>query len=285
MIYSSSVLKYLLPTDPIDLIEQIDPLYHCFEIPPKRAGRKARQITAPSDDLKKTQRDILKLILGKVHPHPSAMAFFEGRSIGANARVHHRCTHLFKTDIHDFFSSIRIDLIKGMLEASFPHLSSFAIEDIIKLTTLDGALPQGAPTSPHLANLVMLDFDASITQLCSRIGASYTRYADDIAVSSNNAEALDIAEPAISSGLTRLGLIQNTQKTFRVGPGKSKIVTGLNVSVECVRPPRSFRKKAIALVRISEKYPGRMRRYYPRVMGHLAHWQGVCGGAVSRQLV
>ncbi|RLP23509.1 reverse transcriptase family protein [Mesorhizobium sp. YM1C-6-2] len=248
--------------------------YHSFDVKPKRRGRKARQILAPIDELKTIQRAILEKLLSHVSPHPAATAFFAGRSIVSNARQHHGCRYLYKTDISDFFPSVTTGMVRVVLERHFPHLSQSAIDEIIRLTTHEGTLPQGAPTSPHLANLALYDFDDSLSRLCNEIGARYTRYADDVTVSAQDEYALSIAAGAIRSGFAELGLAQHPAKTRCFGPNCRKIVTGLDVSGEVIRPPRSFRKKAAALVRMSETYPKRMERHSPRVMGYLAHWQG-----------
>lgn len=249
-------------------------LYHSFEVKPRKKNHKPRQILAPYDDLKAVQKTILEKILNHVPPHHAATAFFKGRSIAGNARLHHHCLYLYKTDISNFFPSIKVSHVWRVLETHFPHISRSAMDEIVRLTTLEGTLPQGAPTSPHLANLALFEFDEQLTRLCNRLGARYTRYADDITVSAADEQALEIAEGAIRAGLSELGLVQHLAKTRRFGPNTRKLVTGLDVSADTIRPPRSYRKKVEALVRMCENYPSRMVRHIPRVLGYLAHWQG-----------
>lgn len=276
-----SVLTNVLGFDPDIEIREDDfftlfGLYHSFVIKPRSKNRKPRHILAPCDGLKAVQKAIYKKILVHVAPHPAATAFFAGRSIALNARQHLGCRYLYKTDVSDFFPSIKANRIQIVLENHFPHLSQSAMDEVVRLTTYNDALPQGAPTSPHLANLVLYDFDARLSKLCDRIGARYTRYADDIVVSAQDKESLAIVEGEIRSGLAELGLAQHPAKTRFFGPDARKIVTGLDVSGETVRPPRKYRKKTAALVRMCEKYPERATRSNgQRVMGYLLHWQGV----------
>ena len=263
-----------LDSDKID--HSLDAQYHSFKILPRKVNGKPRKIYAPMEGLKKVQRAIAKNILSHVAPHPAATAFFAGSSIAINARQHLGCLYLYKTDVSDFFPSIKKGVIQAALENRFPHLSQLAIYEIVRLTTYKDALPQGAPTSPHLANIVLHSFDERLALLCKRLGARYTRYADDIAVSAGDMDALLIVDGVIRTGLAELGLRQHLDKTRFWGPNDRKIVTGLDVSGESVRPPRKFRKKTSALVRMCEVYPSRSTiSNWSRIMGYLAHWQGV----------
>lgn len=239
------------------------------------ASRMLRLISAPSDQLKAVQRAILDKILIHVPPHPAATAYYSGRSIASNAKAHHLCAYLLKTDVVNFFPSIRGPIVERALRAHLPHLAHEAISEIMELTMLEGALPQGAPTSPHLANLALKTFDEKIARISEGIGAVYTRYADDISISAKNGEALDCIEHLLRFELGQLDLKTSDRKTHRFGPKDRKIVTGLDVSAELIRPPRAFRKKTAALVRMTEKYPGRMERHRRRIGGYLAFWEGV----------
>ena len=248
--------------------------YHSFEVRPKRRDKKSRRIDCPVAGLKDVQRAILERILSGVAPHAAATAYFPGRSVADNARRHHGCRYLYKTDISNFFGSITVDAVWRVLELRFPYLSRGAMAEIVDLTTFKGALPQGAPTSPHIANLALYEFDESISLLCRRLGATYTRYADDIAISGDDEEAMGIAAVAVRSGLAELGLAQHPSKTRLYGESARKVVTGLDVSSDIVRPTRAFRKKAATLVRMCEVYPDRMEKHVRRVRGYMSYWHG-----------
>lgn len=284
-----SALASVLGYNPADQLQRIShrgsaKLYRSFQIKPQRADRSPRNIIAPCEDLKAIQRALYKKILVHVEPHPAATAYYHGRSIALNARQHLGCRYLYKTDVSDFFPSITEDRIRLTLNEHFPHLSQSAIAEIVGLTTYEGALPQGAPTSPHLANLALFHFDDHVSKLCHRIDARYTRYADDIAVSAKDMDALIIIDGVIRSSLAELGLSRHGGKTHFIGPSVRKTVTGLDVSGDYVRPPRKYRKKVAALIRMCEKYPSRATMSnLSRIMGYLLHWQGVAPGDLELQ--
>jgi hypothetical protein len=274
-----SLLRGVLGIDP----GQIEPyetgpsgpvFYHSFEVRPKRRGKTSRRIDCPVAGLKDVQRALLEKILSDVPPHAAATAYFPGRSVAENARKHHGCRYLYKTDISNFFGSITVDAVWRVLRLHFPYLSHGAMAELVDLTTFKGALPQGAPTSPHIANLALYEFDESISLLCRRLGATYTRYADDIAISGDDDEAMGIAAVAVRSGLAELGLAQHPSKTRLFGEIDRKVVTGLDVSGDTIRPTRAFRKKAASLVRMCEVYPNRMEKHLRRVRGYLSYWYG-----------
>jgi len=173
--------------------------YNSFEVRARRS-KKTRMIDAPCPHLKLIQRAVLDKLLTLVTPHDAAMAFVRGRSIVINARRHHGASHLFTTDIRSFFSSVKTAHVEDMLKTRFPHFSRDFCEEIVGLVTHGGQLPQGAPTSPHIANLVMLSFDELCKVEADRLNAVYTRYADDICVSSHDAASLRRME-----NVTRMG--------------------------------------------------------------------------------
>jgi len=248
--------------------------YKVFELK-VRGSKKVRTIEAPCPHLKRVQRALLDRILGHIEVHEAAMAFSRGKSITMNARRHHGARYLFTTDIQSFFPSITAAHVKIMLEKRFCHLSIKAIDEIISMTTRNSRLPQGAPTSPIIANLVMYDFDERCRWFSDKLGAVYTRYADDISISANDADILRHFESVVCEGLRTLGMDMHAKKTRHYGPDQRKMVTGLDIGGERIRPPRTFRKKATALVRMTMKYPDKMQRHRARICGHLAFWYDV----------
>lgn len=267
------ILSNVLGVDLSELLIGGREFYKEVTIPSRRKGKSSRRIQVPADELKAVQRSLLQNVLGHVPPHRAATAFFKGRTIALNARQHHRCVYLYKTDISDFFGSITANMVRQALLTRFTHLNESAINEAVALATHKGVLPQGAPTSPHLATLVLYDFDERLTKLSGRLGACYTRYADDIAVSSPDPEALDLIADALRSYLFELGLKQHPAKTRRFGPEDRKIVTGLDVSSATIRPPRVY--KAAALVRICEKFPKRAAKRILIASGYLSHWRAI----------
>lgn len=268
------ILSAALGISKEDVICECRRHYNSFDLK-ARGSNKVRTIEAPCPHLKRVQRSLLDKILSHVEPHQTAMAFARGKSIAMNARRHHGATHLFKTDIRSFFHSITTAAVTTALEKHFLHLSHEGIKEIAAFVTLDGRLPQGAPTSPHLSNLVMYEFDERCNLICDQLGAVYTRYADDISISSNDADVLLYLEVVVRDGIRALNMKTHPVKTKHYGPNQRKTVTGLDIGNPCLRPTRAFRKKTAALVRMSIKYPEKMNRHHDRITGYLAFWYDV----------
>lgn len=153
---------------------------------PKRNG-KMREINEPDESLKFIQKVLANRFFNKFYDARKfrcANGFVEGRSIKSNALPHVKHDYLLKLDIKDFFPSIKENLVfdRCFGDALYPE----SVKTLItKLVCLNGSLPQGAPTSPIVSNIVMSSFDSAIVEFCSENNLSYTRYADDLAVSSN----------------------------------------------------------------------------------------------------
>jgi len=165
----------------LDQLTNLTPTYHQFSIP-KRSGGK-RTILSPQSELKHIQRAILRRLLTRLKSHPKATGFERGHSIVTNANIHVGSTVVLRMDIKDFFTSTSSARIREM----FRRLGwdSKASELLMKLCTYQGGLPQGAPTSPRLSNLVNCSLDVRLSALAEQNGAAYSRYADDITFSFN----------------------------------------------------------------------------------------------------
>src|SRR5262249_33968570 len=135
----------------------------------------------PEARLKALQRTILHRLLRRLRAHPAAMGFERGQSIVHNAALHVGRKVVIKLDLVDFFPSTRA----GRIERYFRRVgwNGEAAALLTRLCTHEGGLPQGAPTSPRLSNLVNWLLDSRIDRFVRRRKGSYTRYADDITIS------------------------------------------------------------------------------------------------------
>lgn len=164
------------------IIKEKDRRYHGFYIPKSNGGR--RLISAPEGDLKVLQKNILRSILERVSLHPSANGFKRGRSILTNAENHIGQEIVIKMDLMDFFPSITYQRVKGVyLNLGYPEGVASALAEV---STYKGRLPMGAPTSPYLSNIVASRLDRRFTNLGKKMNFRYSRYADDLAFSSQD---------------------------------------------------------------------------------------------------
>jgi hypothetical protein len=153
--------------------------YNTFTLPKRRGG--TRTIEAPTEKLKTLQRRILHRVLKKLKPHSAATGFLMGRSIVDNARPHVGQGVVINLDLADFFPNITAAQVEQAWRAR--GWNAEAARVLARICTSDGHLPQGAPTSPALSNLVCYRMDARLTALAKRFDGAYTRYADDLTFS------------------------------------------------------------------------------------------------------
>jgi len=160
------------------------PPYKSFTI--KKRNGTDRTIFEPRKRLKIIQLKVLAFLQERSTPlKPAVHGFVAKRSILTNALVH--CSpknhHVFNIDLEDFFPSITFYRVRGVL-LHYPFKFSHEVATVIAhICTLDKMLPQGAPTSPFLSNLVCRTLDRDLTELARRGLARYSRYADDITFS------------------------------------------------------------------------------------------------------
>lgn len=239
--YKPASLSYILYKMPPQL------KYREFDIP-KRGGGK-RKIAAPNPQLRSLQRHLANVLYGcweeieAKHPKrkPLAHGFSRDRSILTNAHPHKGRRFVLNVDLEDFFPSINF----GRVRAFFIHDHEFGL--VPKVATVlaqvachDNALPQGSPCSPIISNLVGHILDARLVGFAKAHGCTYTRYADDITLSTNNKtfpKAVAVAKgddwklgKKLVSKIEGAGFAINSKKTrMQCRPGR-QLVTGLTVN-------------------------------------------------------
>jgi RNA-directed DNA polymerase len=160
----------------VEELQSVRPQYHVYRIAKRSGGR--REIAAPDDNLKALQRRILRRVLARLRVHPAVRGFQRGHSIVTNAREHCGRAVVVRLDIRDFFPSTAAKRVQAYFRAIGWDRNAARV--LAELTTYRDALPQGAPTSPRLANLVNYALDSSLDTLARKHGGTYTRYADDL---------------------------------------------------------------------------------------------------------
>lgn len=153
--------------------------YDEFDIPKKKGGY--RKISSPNPFLKTIQRYILYKHLYNFRPHKRATGFIIGKSIVDNAASHVRKSHVYNIDLKDFFPSIGHNRVFELFKHKGYSDDCAAI--LTELCTLDGVLPQGAPTSPAISNMICYMLDVRLFKLARSCRLKYSRYADDITFS------------------------------------------------------------------------------------------------------
>lgn len=262
----------------------------------KRSGGK-RYIHAVNGELINVHKFINECILENIPHHISSYAFHSDGGIKKCADMHAGCRWLFQFDLKDFFTSINeIDVYKVFLAAGYRSLLAFEmarlcttlhlpktleeylqpprthcglhyydnIEHSTPITVMPyhlqsklGVLPQGAPTSPKLSNLVAAGLDVELHQYAKENGLVYTRYADDLALSAFELPAKKRVGQIlfeVGSIIRRNGFTQNQTKTHISSPGSRKSVVGLLVDREYPRISKAMLKRIDRNIYSIEKF-------------------------------
>jgi hypothetical protein len=233
--------------------------YHEFEIDKKSGGK--RKISAPDVDLLRLQKRLSNLLQtcdGEIRnalklKRTIAHGFVPEKSIMTNAQEHLSRRMVLNVDIEDFFGSINFGRVRGF----FIKNRSFALHPdvatiVAQIVCHDNKLPQGAPTSPVVSNLLTHILDVKLAQLSSKVGCTYTRYADDLTFSTNlrtfppelavpEDEHLWVAGQALKAAVVKQGFVLNEKKTRLQYRASRQSVTGLVVNKE-VSVPADFRR-------------------------------------------
>ncbi len=163
-----------------------DSRYIEFRIPKKSGGY--RTIHSPQGSLGIVQRKLSQVLYAVYQPRPSVHGFAASRSIITNAKAHVKKKFILNLDIKDFFGSINFGRVRGMFVANPYKLDKKVATVLAQICCFDNKLPQGAPTSPVVSNLICAKMDSELQRFSKQYGLLYTRYADDITLSSNRNE-------------------------------------------------------------------------------------------------
>ena len=231
--------------------------YRKAKLPKKNGG--FRNLSVPDEVLKSIQKRIAEVLLIHMPVSRYAKAYRFGSSTLRNAKHHVGKQVVLKLDILHFFDSIRYSTVKDKV---FPE-EIYEEPLRILLTMLcyrKDALPQGAPSSPAITNIILYEFDELIGQWCRERDITYTRYCDDMTFSGD----FDPAEVIrfVRLELKKLGFLLNEQKTRIQRPGQQQSVTGIVVN-EKISIPADYCRKL------------RQELYYCRKFGFQEHLQKI----------
>ena len=273
--------------------------HYCYHWLSKRVGGSARLIESPKARLKAIQRRILHDILDSIPPHTAAHGFARGRSIASYVAPHVGQSMILRSDLKDFFPSISKGRVVAVFRtAGYPDqvcqtlaaLCTNRVADDVwnsfpqfgddrdrwRHESLYGRLhlPQGAPTSPAIANLCSFRLDCRLDGLARCLGAKYTRYADDLLFSggSNLARAVHRFRVIVSVIVTEEGFQLNHRKTRTMSRGVRQSAAGLVLNEHANVPRESFDRLKATLHNCIRHGPAGQNR--AGVSGFRSHLQG-----------
>ncbi|OCK50691.1 hypothetical protein BA768_19440 [Chryseobacterium sp. CBo1] len=222
--------------------------YHEFHIP-KRNGE-LRIINSPNTILLGIQRWIYQNILSHIQLHESCTGFRKDYNIKHNASKHLNSNVILKMDLKDFFPSInKRRVISVFKNIGYTRNISYTLAS---LCCKDDSLPQGAPTSPFLSNIIAKRLDRRLNALCQKFNLNYTRYADDLTISGDTISKKLISY--ISDIINDEGFIVNQDKTRLLYKNNRKIITGISISSDKLTIPKKRKREIRHSIYFIKKY-------------------------------
>jgi len=256
--------------------------YKNFKVKKKNGGE--RDINAPTDVLKRIQKRISIGVDGVRKRTLISNGFEKGRSIYDHARAHKSKSFIIIADICDFFPSINFGRVRGVFLAPPFGFNNKVATLLAQLCTNGVCLPQGAPSSPSIANVVCVQLDRLLVELARKSKCSVSRYADDVCFSTGlssvpkylavNQDGRYIPSQALLRVFREGGFEVNLEK-FRVCPAKDALVTGLKYRGG-IGLPRKWRRHLRSELQVLRKYGSSAGKI-------ISDWDGVVEGRVSQE--
>lgn len=261
---------------------------------PRRSGG-WRLLEVPEPHLRAVQRRLLTQLLNDLPPHAAAFGFTRGRSVVQHAALHAGQGRVLRFDLQDFFSTVHAGRIHALFKAlgystavarALTALCTTATPDVWLRKELrlgwpqrqrlrDPHLPQGAPTSPALANLCAFALDARLSGLAERFGARYSRYADDLVISGPASLPVRAVAAWVAGIAEDEGFVIHPRKTRSLGVAQRQSVCGIVVNRHPNLPRDAFDRLKATLHRCVLDGPASQNRE-----GH-ADWRGHLHGRVA----
>lgn len=235
--------------------------YRHFEIPKKNGG--TRKIASPSKKLKNIQQKLADALY-KIYPNkPSAHGFAKNKSIVTNAKQHLGKKFIFNLDLLDFFDSISFGRVRNLFRSSPFNFSDSVSTILAQICCFKNSLPQGAPTSPILSNLITWKLDSQLQNIAKLTNSTYSRYVDDISFS-------------FTCNKSRLPIHIIEQHDQSISPGKALTKTiennGFFINYEKVRLCDIYGRMEVTGITVNE-FPNVKRKYIRQISSMLYAWR------------
>jgi retron-type reverse transcriptase len=266
----------------LKIVQNIDNYYRSYPI--KKSSKKLRWIDAPQGLLKKCQKNILERILYQFRAHESAVGFVKHMNVKNGAERHLGNKVVLCVDVHNFFSSLSLFQVYAafgyilkkltILQTTFSYTKD-DIELLVKLTTYKSKVPQGAPTSPALANIICRQLDRELQAIAVKNNLIYTRYADDISFSHRNQQfKITKILNSIKKILNYYGLKLNSAKTRVLRPHKRMCITGVVINDKLSVPKYVWRNIRAQLHNLNKNNETLSSDEYQKLRGKI-EWIGL----------
>lgn len=236
---------------------RVDSFYSSFDIP-KKDGT-LRHIYAPTKTLKVIQRKLTDALYeyqtlirkeNSINANVSH-AFEKNKSIVSNAKIHKNKRFIFCVDLKNFFDAFHFGRVLGYFQSNrYFKLPKEVAVTIAQIACYRGALPQGAPSSPIITNLICQTLDIHVLKIAKKYKLDYTRYADDLTFSTNKKDFLESKDnffKDLKNEIQKSGFSINDDKNRCIYRDSRQIVTGLIVNRK-INVPRNFYKTTRAML-------------------------------------
>lgn len=236
--------------------------YNTFYLLKKNNSR--RRIDAPKPFLYKIQKILADDFLTNFPIHSAALGYIKGKSIIDNARLHTNKQILINIDLKDFYPSITSDRFCSIV-SKYYLIETNVIEEIKKIFFIKNnnqfVLPQGAPSSPVISNIVCYDLDHELSILAKKYHFTYSRYCDDLSFSSNTIKYIEAFKIELNELIIKNGFNVNIEKYREQSAFYKQVVTGITVN-KILNVDRSYIKNIRKYLYLWKRYGYQKANFY-----------------------
>ncbi|ACB50436.1 probable RNA-directed DNA polymerase [Crocosphaera subtropica ATCC 51142] len=238
-----------------------DKAYTTFKIPKKSGGH--RLITTPQTSLKIIQHKLNQVLSSVYQVKPSVHGFAIQKSIVTNAKIHLKQRYILNLEDQDFFPSINFGRVRGLFIAKPYNCTQEVATILAQICCYNNQLPQGAPTSPIISNMICARLDSQLQKLAKKYRCIYTRYADDITFSTSRFKFPH-----------RLAYFSQDSETFVLADELITVIkdNGFSVNLSKLRLQNRYQRQEVTGIIVNEKLNVK-RKYIRQVRAILHAWK------------